>query len=361
MNLRIVGLAILVALTGCGEVAQAPGTQTNQAQLSPPPLLGTGVDNEGRPIPFGVPPYHVPETPLGSGPYRALMEIASDLPEHVIYRPADLSEIDSLGIVVWGNGGCVHAGNRFRGFLTEVASHGFLVISAGSMGHVALEVGPQENPFVARPDGPPRPEPGPAIENDPTAPWRTTRSNVEHMREAIDWAIAQNSNSESPFFGKIDVEAVGAGGQSCGGGLTTQLAGDERLKAIGIFNAGTSLESRYSRARTEEQIETGRQQLDQVHTPTLILTGDEYLDIAYWGGMDTYEYLTDVPVFHAWQEGLGHIGTYGAPNGGSIGRIASDWYSWQLRDDEQAATMFQGDDCVLCQEPGWHVQKKNME
>lgn len=361
MNLRICGLAALVVMGGCGGVESTSIAETGQTPLSPPPMLGSGLDNEGRPIPFGVPPYFSPDTPLGSGPYKAIMETAEDLPEHVIYRPVNLAEVDSLGIVAWGNGGCVHAGNRFRSFLTELASHGFVVISAGTMGHVALEVGPQENPFVARPDGPPRPEPSPPVENDPTAPWRAVRSNVDHMRAAIDWAVDQNANADSPFFGKIDVEAVGAGGQSCGGGLTTQLAGDERLKAIGIFNAGTSLESRFSRTRTEEQIEAGRQQLDQVHTPTLILTGDEYLDIAYWGGMDTYEYLTDVPVFHAWQEGLGHIGTYGAPDGGSIGRIASDWYSWQLRGDEQAALMFQGEECILCQEPGWHIQKKNMD
>lgn len=361
MNLRIAGLATLVALAGCGEVAQMPNTEVGQVPLSPPPMLGTGVDNEGRPIPFGVPPYFTPDTPLGSGPYKAVMETDPGLPDQVIYRPVNLDEVDSLGIVVWGNGGCVHAGNRFRSFLTELASHGFLVISAGTLGHVALEVGPQENPFVSRPDGPPRPEPSPPVENDPTAPWRTTRSNVEHMREAIDWAVFQATNSESPFYGKLDVEAVGAGGQSCGGGLTTQLAGDERLKAIGIFNAGTSLESRFSRPMTDEQIEAGRQRLDQIHTPTLILTGDEHLDIAYGGGSDTFNYLTDVPVFYAWQEGLGHIGTYGAPNGGSIGRIASDWYAWQLLGDQQAARMFEGSDCILCQEPGWHVQKKNIE
>lgn len=363
MNLRIAGLATLVALAGCGEVTQTStmDTYANQAPLSPPPMLGTGVDSEGRPIPFGVPPYFSPDTPLGSGPYKAIMQADASLPEHVIYYPANLAEVDSLGVVVWGNGGCVHAGNRFRSFLTEVASHGFLVISAGSMGHVALEVGPQENPFVARPDGPPRPEPNPPVENDPTAPWRATRSNVDHMREGIDWAIAQNSNAESLFYGKIDVEAVGAGGQSCGGGLTTQLAGDDRLKAIGIFNAGTSLQSRFGREMSDEQIEMGRERLDAVHTPTIILTGDEYLDIAYGGGSDTFEYLTDVPVFYAWQEGLGHIGTYGAPDGGSIGRIASDWYAWQLRGDEQAGQMFSGEDCILCTEPGWHVRKKNID
>lgn len=348
----------LTIFASSGVLAQSEQTVV---PLSPPPTLGTDEDQQGRPLPFGIPHYFEPDTPLGSGPYPAIMATDPSLPEDVFYRPADLAAAGTLPIIVWGNGGCLHAGNRFRGFLTELASHGFLVISAGTMGHVALEVGPQENPAVggaARPPQPPAAEPA---EDDPTTPWRSTRSNVDHMRAGIDWAVAQNANEESPFYGKLDVEAIGAGGQSCGGGLTLQLAGDDRLTAIGLFNSGARLQSAFGREITEEQAAAARERLDTVHTPTIILTGDEKLDVAYSGGHDTFDYLSDVPVFHAWQEGLSHIGTYGAPNGGSIGRIAADWYKWQLRDDQQASRMFVGDDCLLCQDPSWHVQKKHMD
>ena len=101
--------------------------------------------------------------------------------------------------------------------------------------------------------------------------------------------------------------------------------------------------------------------MDAIHSPVLYLTGDEKLDIAFSGGRDSFDYLTKVPVIRVWQEGLAHIGTYGAPGGGSIGRIASDWYRWQLRGDKEAARMFSGADCILCREPTWHVQKKNMK
>jgi len=342
-------------------VAAPAATSQSPAALSPPPMLGIGEDQQGRPIPFGVPPYFTAETPLGSGPYPAVMTTDPGLPEQVIYHPADLDAAGTLPIIVWGNGGCVHAGNRFRAFLTELASHGFLVISAGRMGHVALEVGPQEVPWVDYPGGPPRPPPAEPIENDPTAPWRSVRSNVDHMRQAIDWAIAQNDVEGSPFHGRIDTGAVGAGGQSCGGGLTTQLAGDERLTAIGLFNSGTRLQSRFGREVTDEQVAASKERLDAVHTPVIILTGDRNKDSAYGGGEDTFNYLTDVPVFYAWQEGLTHIGTYGAANGGAIGRIASDWYLWQLKDDQQAARMFVGDDCLLCQDATWHVQKRAID
>ncbi|MDH4125835.1 MAG: alanine and proline-rich secreted protein Apa [Gammaproteobacteria bacterium] len=359
MNLKSVGKAfVLITVVAIAAWAQSDRTP---APLSPPPVLATDKDAQGRPIPFGPSANHSPGTPLGSGPYPAVMATDPGLPEHVFYHPVDLDAAGELGIVVWGNGGCLHAGNRFRIFLSELASHGFLVISAGPIGHIALEVGPQENPFVALPGAAPPPPPPAPIENDPTAPWRSMRSTADHMREAIDWAIAQNTDAHSAFYGRLDTEAVGAGGQSCGGGLTTSLAGDARLRAIGIFNSGTRLQSTFGREVTAEQAAEGRRRLDAVHTPTLILTGDQQLDIAYSGGHDTFDYLSSVPVFHAWQEGLTHIGTYGAPNGGSLGRIASDWYKWQLQGDQQAASMFAGTDCLLCQDKSWHVQKKNMD
>jgi dienelactone hydrolase len=353
-----VAAALVLAQSLHMAVAAQQGAQP--APLSPAPPTGVGKDAQGRLLPYGVPAYFTPDTPLGTGRFKAIMATDPSLPEHVLYYPKDLAAAGRMPIVVWANGSCMHAGNRSRGFLTEIASHGFLVISAGRMGHVGLEVGAQENPFVARPGGPPAPPAAPPVENDPTEPLRSTRSTVDHMRQAIDWAIAQNGRQGSPFFNRLDVAQIGAGGQSCGGGLTTTLAADPRLKTIGIFHSGTRLVSAPGREIGAEQAAEGRRRLNGIHTPTIIITGDEVLDIAYSGGHDTFNYLK-VPVFHAWQENLGHVGTYGLPNGGSLGRIASAWYAWQLRADRQAGRMFTGSDCTLCREPTWHVQKKNID
>ena len=53
----------------------------------------------------------IPDTP-GSGPYPALMEIDPALPDHVVYRPADLAAVGAgkLGVFVWGNGACADDG-----------------------------------------------------------------------------------------------------------------------------------------------------------------------------------------------------------------------------------------------------------
>ena len=326
-----------------------------QAPLSPAPRLGLGKDVDGRPLPFGVPPYFTPETPLGGGPHRAIMTTDPSLPEHVIYHPANLEAAGKLPIVSWGNGACMHAGNRFREFLTEIASHGFLVISAGRLEDVSLEVGPQENPAVRRPGAPPPPPAIPAAPNSA----RSRRSTVDHMRQAIDWALQQNAQSGSRFRGHIDTTKVAVAGQSCGGGLATELASDPRVTTVGIFNSGTRLTAVDGGPAVDAV--TARARLDAVHSPILFVTGDADLDIAFAGGRDSFEYLTRVPALRAWQDGLQHIGTYGAPGGGSLGRIAVAWFSWQLKGDARAGQMFRGANCGLCTDRTWHVSKKKID
>ena len=94
------------------------------------------MDSRGLPLPFGVPPYYKPDYPLGSGPYKAIMATERGLSAHVAYYPADLRQLGNkkMPVVIWGNGSCLYAGNRYRQFLTEIASHGYLVITGGPMG-----------------------------------------------------------------------------------------------------------------------------------------------------------------------------------------------------------------------------------
>ena len=344
---RLMSLGLTLLLAATSAMAQAP--------LSPAPMLGLGKDADGRPLPFGVPPYFPPETPLGGGPFKAIMTTDPGLPEHVIYHPANLDAAGKLPIVSWGNGACMHAGNRFRTFLTEIASHGFLVISAGRLEDPALEVGPQENPVVRRPGDAPPP---PAAPVDPNSA-RARRSTLEHMRQAIDWAVAQNTQAASRFRGRLDTAKIAVAGQSCGGGLATRLASDPRVTTVGVLNSGTRLSA--AAGGNAPDPSASRALLDAVHTPILYVTGDADLDIAFTGGQDSFNYLTRTPVFWAWQDKLQHIGTYGAPGGGSLGRIAIAWFAWQLKGDTQAGKMFKGRDCTLCKDTTWHISKKKIE
>ena len=69
------------------------------------------------------------QAPLGSGPEPAIVYSAASLPTHTIYRPANLH--GDYPIVLWGNGSCVNSNFSYREFLSEIASHGFIVIAIG--------------------------------------------------------------------------------------------------------------------------------------------------------------------------------------------------------------------------------------
>src|ERR1044071_6087372 len=67
-----------------------------------------------------------------AGPYAVTSEIAAGSPGLVLFRPTALDAFpkkDTLPLMVWGNGGCAVEGKRYSGFLTTIASHGFLVMS----------------------------------------------------------------------------------------------------------------------------------------------------------------------------------------------------------------------------------------
>lgn len=72
----------------------------------------------------------------GTGPYSALMAQDGTLPTHTIFRPADLSlfgKKNKLPIIAWGNGACANSPWEHINFLSEIASHGFLVVAIGPM------------------------------------------------------------------------------------------------------------------------------------------------------------------------------------------------------------------------------------
>jgi nitroreductase len=65
------------------------------------------------------------------GPYAVTSEAAFGAPGLMVFHPTDLEAFpkrDTLPVVVWGNGGCAIDSTRYSGFLSTIASHGFLVL-----------------------------------------------------------------------------------------------------------------------------------------------------------------------------------------------------------------------------------------
>jgi len=264
----------------------------------------------------------------GTGAYKAMMLSEESLPTHTIFRPADLSafgEDEKLPVIAWGNGACANSPGGHINFLNEVASHGFLVVAIGSVDE--SEGGPQRE-----------------------------RSTSSQLVDAINWAFAQNGDQQSAYYQKIDTSEVAVSGMSCGGLQTLEVAPDSRVTTVGVFNSGI-LPTPNGGMPGMPSLE--KRQLEKIHAPTLYMLGGES-DIAYNNGMDDFKRINHVPVFVANLD-VGHGGTYMEPHGGKYATVATAWYQWQLKGDQEAAKMFTGETPGISKIEGWRYDKKNID
>ena len=91
------------------------------------------------------------------------------------------------------------------------------------------------------------------------------------------------------------------------------------------------------------------------------ISGDDVKFIAYKNTEADYALINHVPIFRAYEKGMGHTATYRTANGGAYSRVAVRWLDWQLKGDRDAASWFKGSDCRLCTNPMWVVRKKNID
>ena len=291
----------------------------------------------------------------GTGPYKAIMVGDSSLPTHTIFRPKDLSAFGNrvkLPILAWGNGGCANSPAAHQNYLSEIASHGFLVVA----------IGPLPAPGAGRGGG------------------GGDRGNS--LLAAVDWAIAQNGDNASAYKGKLDVSKVAVFGHSCGGLQALEVSGDRRVSTTmvvnsGILNAGAATGGRGNPAGAPGTPGAAgapgapgapgglpgmppltKEHLTKLHAPVFYLLGGEK-DIAYANGMDDFKRIDKVPVFVASKD-VGHGGTFSQPHGSDWAMVSVAWLKWQLKGDNDAGKLFTGNPPGLARIQGWTVDKKNI-
>src|SRR5688572_28315366 len=165
---RSLAVGFIACWVGAAAAQQATPPPANQAETNKPP-----------------------DTP-GTGRFAAMKEEVASLPRHVVYRPKDLAVLGStkLGVVAWGNRGCSEDAASSRFHLLEIASHGYLVIASGRI--------------LSGPGAPPR-EPRPATPQGqrpatPQGQLPPPRTQVSDLTDAVDWALAENTRTGSPYF-----------------------------------------------------------------------------------------------------------------------------------------------------------------
>ena len=304
----------------------------------------------------------------GTGPYKVVIEGDPALPTHTIYRPADVKAVKGkLPIISWANGGCANSSNGFRPFLSEIASHGFLVVAIGPAASVVNAPPPQ--PAVAGAAGGPGAGRGPGGPGGPGGAGRgpggpggggrgpSTKSS--QLLDGIAWATAENTREGSPYKGKIATNKVAVMGQSCGGLQALDVSTDPRVTTAVILSGGIPDWSN-AKGIAPGAPHVEKDVLKKQHGPIAYFFGGMG-DIAYENCMDDFAHIMGVPAFAGSLSAALHAGTYAEPNGGAMGKAVVAWYEWQLQGKKDEKKMFVGAACELCKNTDWKVQQKDLK
>lgn len=256
----------------------------------------------------------------GSGPYKAVAISEPTLSDFVVYRPANLSDTHmrhgAMPVLIWANGGCSDSNLGYEQMLTEIASHGYVVVALGAMQEKSGD----------RKDG------------------HTPASDV---LKALDWIDQQSQTKGGDYYQLVDMSRVAAAGHSCGGAQVLSNATDPRLSTYLIMNAGMG---------DMEMAGASRNSLAGIHGPVIYIVGGP-TDIAYNNAIKDYSRITHQPVVLANMPNSGHGGTYGETHGGDYGRLVIDWLDWQLKNKKENSNIFLGN--KLDNYKGWTIEAKN--
>jgi predicted dienelactone hydrolase len=135
-----------------------------------------------------------------------MMEAHPVAPFFNIWRPTDITKIDGkLPIFVWNNGACSRNDAVFKPLFDKWASGGWIVLSLTSGGGASS----------------------------------TTQDDHKGL---VDWVFAEADKAGSPYNGKLDLDHITAGGNSCGGITALGLAAaDKRVTGIWVLSGSSGM------------------------------------------------------------------------------------------------------------------------
>lgn len=277
----------------------------------------------------------------GSGPYKAVMTDDESLPGFTIYRPSDIqsaSKVEgALPVVLFGNGGCYRSSQPYAKFLTEIASHGYVLMAVGEW---RIEHDPDE---------------AKVWELDDEKSTLKTNDAKSLVNKALNWLEKENQRAGSEFYQTVNTHNVAAMGYSCGGiqALIMGTLGDKRIKTVVGMNTGAFIDGGPLNGMITKD------DLQKLTTPIIYMLGGEKDDAAP-NGRDDFKRINHVPVVLATYPSVGHTATYQDHQGGAFGQMARTWLDYQLKGKKQYENLFRYSDKGNDFE-GWEITQKGFD
>jgi hypothetical protein len=223
-----------------------------------------------------------------------------------LFRPSDLAQGGLCHpVVTWGNGTGTSP-SIYRVLLSQLASHGFVVIASDS-------------PNVAQ--GSPAP-----------------------MLAGVTWVLEQNADPTSELYQRIDTTHVGATGHSQGAFATMTAGADPRVVAIAPI--------------------AGAMASRNLHGPALLLCGGMDTTVPCSGVLTAFDGITNQPVMYADQLAVDHVDwiSFRAGTLNPYEVAVTAWMRVHLMGDSALRPMFYGPTCTLCTNTVvWQVMQKMMD
>ena len=277
----------------------------------------------------------------GSGPYKAVMTDDESLPGFTIYRPGDIqsaSKVEgALPVVLFGNGGCYRSSQPYAKFLTEIASHGYVLMAVGEW---RIEHDPDE---------------AKVWELDDEKSTLKTNDAKSLVNTALNWLEKENQRAGSEFYQTVNTHNVAAMGYSCGGvqALIMGTLGDKRIKTVVGMNTGAFIDGGPLNGMITKD------DLQKLTTPIIYMLGGEKDDAAP-NGRDDFKRINHVPVVLSTYPSVGHTATYQDHQGGAFGQMARTWLDYQLKGKKQYENLFRYSDKGNDFE-GWEITQKGFD
>jgi len=216
---------------------------------------------------------------------------------YTIFRPACMRDGETYPVITWANGTCGLT-HGYSPLLAGIASHGFVIIASNSS-------------------------------------WTNTSPTDAVQTRALDYAEALNDDPDGPYYQRLDLDRIGAMGHSQGAAATVNAASDPRIKALILWNGGTSEDKPFLNV-------SGERDTDKAITPeTMAADGEASTQPGAW--------LYYRQVLETGGHSTGHLVLMEQPE--RVAEMAVAWWKYMLNDDEEAKKMFVGDDCGLCDTP----------
>lgn len=281
---------------------------------------------------------------------RTIMTEDASLPGHTVYHPARLPG-GRLPVVLWGNSGCIKAGNSAAPLLGDIAAHGYLVIASGPIAKLADTPRGVPPRIVGEAGEATHTPPPAAAQGGPRAEELTSTAD---LAAAVSWAEAQNGQRGGQYYHRIDTAHVAVMGTSCGGLQAIEFAGtDARVKTLMVWSSGLLDRPRVGANATEATLKA-------VKGPILYVSGGPAGDGgAGEASRKDFGRVENQPIVLIEYDGARQ--QINTPDGGASGPIAVAWLDWHFKGDRKAGRMFKGADCGLCSKPAYSVQKKNLD